>query len=260
MLATMPCARVSPLTLGVLLTLGGCGPAVVGQDPDVIWWADHEAGDFSEWDTGGYHWSTEGGSTRIVTAVARSGRHSFESSVSSLEPGRQSGAQASRSGSLPTEAFYSAWFYLPERVSSTSYLVLTKFRSRSDPANSATIVNTWDIDILTDASGSMFPQLYDHAETQGLWRTDFRIPVDRWFQIEVFLRAVNDDTGRITVWFDGELLFDVTGKATIPSSIFEWSVGSVAEEIAPSPAVIFIDDAAISKRRLGPDFPAFWRP
>jgi len=51
----------------------------------------------------------------------------------------------------------------------------------------------------------------------------------------------------------------VSGQPTMPSSYIEWVVGGGTEVIDPSPAIMFIDDAAVSKRRLGPDFPVFWR-
>ncbi len=242
------------------LTLCGCGPARLGQDPDILWWTDHETGSFSDWDNGGSHWATEAGSAKIVAAPnpTRSGIHSFESRVTSPGAGTQSGAQAARYY-LPTDAFYSAWFYLPAAITSTTYLVLTKFRSRKDPADPATVANTWDIDIDTTSTGTMFLALYDHANANGIEDHTLTIPTNTWFQIEVHLRATTDDTGQVTVWFNGHPSFEISGRSTVPSSYLEWGVGGVAEVITPNPAAVYIDDVAISTRQLGPEFPVFAR-
>jgi hypothetical protein len=63
----------------------------------------------------------------------------------------------------------------------------------------------------------------------------------------------------LSVWVDGELLFDLTDTPTMPSTYAEWGVGGVADVITPPRATSYVDDAAISTRRLGPDFPIFWR-
>jgi hypothetical protein len=242
------------------LMASGCGPARLGQDPDIVWWTDHETGSFTDWDDGGWHWTTEGGSATIVAlpSPARSGSHSFESRVISPGVGIQSGAQGSR-GELPSAAYYSAWFYLPAAITSTSYLVLCKFRSRRDPTDQATITNAWDIDITTNSSGTMFFSLYDHASASALEDYAHAIPLRTWFQVEVYLRAASDATGEITVWIDGVQGFHVLERATMPSSYVEWGVGGIAETITPDPTTLYIDDVAISKRRLGPQFPVFSR-
>ena len=64
---------------------------------------------------------------------------------------------------------------------------------------------------------------------------------------------------RLTIWFDGVQVFDQSGIPTMPSSLIEWDVGGVTEAIVPDPATMFIDDACVSTRRLGPSFPVFSR-
>jgi hypothetical protein len=243
------------------LTACGCGPVHLGRDPDILWWTDHETGDFTEWDQGGYHWSAEGGSTKIaeLPSPTRSGRFSFESQVTSASTGVQSGAQAFRSGGLPSQAYYSAWFYLPQVITSATYLVVFKFRSRQDPADNSTTVNAWDVNVAPDGSGAMFLVLYEHSGANQWEDRTLNVPVRQWFQIEAFLRAANDSSGQITVWCNGTQLFDIAGRATTASSFVEWSVGGVTEVIDPDPTTLFIDDAAVSKRRLGPEFPVFSR-
>jgi len=249
------------VTSVVSVAVCSCGPADLGQSPDILWWTDHETGDFSDWDNGGYHWTSEGGVLDIASSPepARSGTHSLLSSVTSPGAGTQSGAQASRSVGLPTEAYYSAWFYFPQAISSTNYWLFSKFRSRTDPNDDTTIVNTWDLDVMTDSNGSMSFALYHHANGSQLNAASPSVPIGRWFQVESFLRATDDTSGRLSVWIDGVQAFDVSGQATMPSSYIEWSVGGISEVISPSPTTMYVDDAAISTSRLGPNYPVFWR-
>ncbi len=253
-------ARLAFLCFFAALVPVGCGPARLGQDPDILWWTDHETGSFADWDQGGWHWTTEAGSAAVVAlpSPVRSGRYSFESRVTSPGTGIQSGAQAARA-ELPSDAYYSAWFYLPQAVTSTTYLVLCKFRSRRNAADPATLTNAWDIDIAIDSSNAMFLALYDHANTNRLEDHTHAIPLNRWFQLEIHLRASTLNDGQVTVWLDGAQLFDVADRATMPSSFVEWGVGAIAEIITPNPTTLYVDDAAISVRQLGPHYPVFSR-
>jgi hypothetical protein len=101
--------------------------------------------------------------------------------------------------------------------------------------------------------------LYHHSTGNMPNLANPPVPIGRWFQTEALVRAAGDATGQLTVWFDGTLVFDVSGQPVMPSSYVEWSVGGVAEVISPAPATLYVDDAAISTERLGPGYPVFWR-
>ncbi len=118
------------------------------------------------------------------------------SSVKSQAVGTQSAAQALRTGGLPTEAYYSAWYYFPKPIISTSYWAFFQYRSRTDAADSSTVLNVWDLEVMTDSNGTMYLSLYLHAfgsVAVNRWdNTTANIPVGQWFQVEAFLRATND--------------------------------------------------------------------
>jgi hypothetical protein len=59
------------------------------------------------------------------------------------------------------------------------------------------------------------------------------------------------------VWQDGELTFHATGQ-TSETTYTEWMVGAVADGLTTPASQVYIDDAAISRRRLGP-LPPFTR-
>jgi hypothetical protein len=236
----------------------------MGQSPEIIWWTDNETGDLTDWNNGGYVWNSNSGSSfKIATSPSpvRSGKYSLCSSVTSTGVvGTQAGAEAFRNSGLPPEAYYSAWYYFPAAVTApTTYWLFFKFRSRTGTTSDAPISGFWDLDVDIDSTGAMYLALYNHNISSDVpLLSQPAIPIGRWFQVEVFLRAATDTTGELAVWFDGTQIADVTGQ-TAYSSYVDWAVGGVGEVLSPSQVTMYIDDAAISTQRLGPDFPVFWR-
>jgi hypothetical protein len=248
--------------------VAACGPAPVdlGPSPEILWWSDHETGDFSDWLQGGdgFVWSAEGGHIEVAAGIARSGTHAIRAGVVSPTAGMQSAGIAMRTGGTPARAYYSAWYYVPAAATDTTYWLFFKFRSRRTATDSTTIVDVWDLDFLPAGGGTMRLSLYHHgsgAIAAGVIApiAPAEIPIGRWFQIETLLSAAADETGQLTVWQDGMKVYDIAGKATMPSAYVEWSVGGITEMIDPGGATLYVDDAAISTERLGPSFPIFWR-
>jgi hypothetical protein len=239
----------------------GCGsePETLGQSPEILWWTDHETTDFTDWerDGKGSTWSAFNGRIEIVEGPARSGSHAARASVASAGPGFPSAGIAVRADALPS-AHYSAWYYLPASPSTLTYWVFFKFRSRRTATDPLSAVEVWDLDFVMGPASVLELSLLRHGVGNELPRTKLPIPIERWFQIEAFLSAANDSSGRLSIWQDGILVFDVAGP-TMPSSHVEWNVGSVAELIAPPNSLLYVDDAAISTERLGPNYPIFWR-
>src|SRR6185295_19011783 len=99
------------------IAIGACSPAPIamGTSPEILWWTDHEDWDFSGWskggaDRGGIITSNEG-KVDVATAYARSGRYAMRATVTSPGEPVASVGMAQRSGVLPKEAYYSAWYY-----------------------------------------------------------------------------------------------------------------------------------------------------
>lgn len=242
------------------------GPSDLGQSPDILWWTDHETGDLSDWVRNGGSTYTSGGQLDIVTSPVRSGRYALRSGITSSS-GTLSAAIVQRDGSMPREAYYSAWYYVPVAATATSYWLFSKFRQLCTPDASSTDSEAWDLDFLPDRTGApgMQFQLFSHLSPIREIATA-SVPIGRWFQVEAFLRAANDNTGQLTVWEDGTQIFDIqnqptltTADPTLPTTCIEWTVGGITGTITPSSATFYVDDAAISTHRLGPDYPIFWR-
>jgi hypothetical protein len=251
-------AAVAGLSAGAfaVVCMAGCGQELaVGSD--VLWSARFETGDFSEWT------ATPGG-----TATAFPAPNMFEASTERVHHGSYAakltvapgtdGAQANvglvRSGNLPVEAYYSAWYYLPRTVIVGTYWVIFKFRMRTVADDPSTSTELYDLDLTNLPSGEMSLRLYNHV-TAGDVALDVDapvLPVGQWFQIEAFYRNAADSTGRLTYWLDGRPIVDVAGPSGSPTPWVAWDVVSVAVNLTPSPAVLYVDDCAVSRTRVGP--------
>ena len=79
------------------------------------------------------------------------------------------------------------------------------------------------------------------------------MPVGQWFQIEAFYRNTQDGTGRLTFWLDGRQIVDIANQPMATTPRVEWYACSLAQNLTPSTAVLYIDDCAVSRTRVGPN-------
>ena len=110
-----------------------------------------------------------------------------------------------RTAGLPPEAYYSAWYYLPQTISVGTFWILFKFRLRTDVADPASDDEFFDLGLVNAADGSLTLSIYNHRSGMNLPIVTPApvVPVSVWFQIEAYYRNAQDDTGRLTVWLDG---------------------------------------------------------
>ncbi|HVZ71551.1 MAG TPA: heparin lyase I family protein [Polyangia bacterium] len=260
----MNAARAAGLALVVALatTVGACSdaPLSLGADPDFLWWSDHESGDLSDWtrtsDTGSGATYVVGGDVAVSTDRARSGTHALRSTVTATG---STAAQIFRAGFGARAAYYGAWFSLPASATPASYWVFFSFHARMA---SGADVALWDVKLAPGADGLELALLH-HDSGDVAPVAHVAVPLDRWFQVESSFVASPGADGRLQVWLDGALAFDVAGPTSPadPSTApVTWTVGTNTDGLTPTPATLYIDDAYVSKRRLGPDFPVFWRP
>jgi hypothetical protein len=129
------------------------------------------------------------------------------------------------------------------------YWVILKFR----PQDQATMNELYDLDLINLPTGEMSLQLYDHRS--GVVELDVLsplVPVARWFHIEAFYRNAQDGAGHLTVWLDGHQIVDIANEP-MPTPLVEWNACSIGQDLTPGMAVLYVDDAAVSRTRVGPD-------
>lgn len=221
-----------------------------------VWRADHETGDLSQWtkDQGGEAvFNTGTGRVKVTDIVARSGRYSLALTVRDAD-GKQQAARIFRWYENPKSGYYSAWYYFPQRFEPKLWWNVFQFKTHdrngvSQPA--------WSLNVGNLPDGKMTFYLYSSLKrrtyNRPLTSTPLPIPVDRWVHVEAFYRRATDGTGRIAIWQGGTKIYDVAGVRTALTEYTDWSLTNYTDRITPSTATLYIDDAAISTRRLGPE-------
>jgi hypothetical protein len=262
-----PNAIRSLLAVGCLALASGCGQDLnVGSD--VLWSSRFEVGEnsFPEWTSVPFGF---GGAGPVPDPNTPNQPNTIEVSGEHFHPGQGKlaakltisdtadnttgiGASLVQSGSLPNQAYYSAWYYLPQSVFVGYYWVIMKFRFRTVPDDLNTAQELFDVNLTSPSAGVMSLRLYDHLTgmDQPLKVSNPPVAVNAWFQLEAFYRAAADNTGQLTLWLDGKLILDLAG-ATGPAGWVAWDVVSVGKSLNPEPAVLYVDDCAISKTRIG---------
>ncbi len=161
------------------------------------------------------------------------------------------------------EAYYSAWFFVPQRYTLQLYGWNSWWQYKSatsdgkhDPFFSLNMANF--------SSGTMRLQLnwWTGLKIEGpqpgqsggrAWNSPIEIPIGRWFHVEVRYVCAADFTGAVQVWQDGSQIFDLKGVRTrYENGNCIWSVNNYGEKVSPSPVSIYVDDVAVSKTRVGP--------
>lgn len=252
----MSAAGLGRAVAGALLVAltAGCAPRM-DLGSNVLWASLFEDGMFDEWTgVGGSASAFPSPNTIVVSdAYAHHGTHAAELTIDAGGDGTQGNAGLSRKGDLPVQAYYSAWYYLPRTIAVGTYWVLFKFRQRTDAADANTEKEFYDLDLVNAADGSLTLSLYDHQleGTVPLASPAAVVPAGRWFQLEAFYRNAQDDSGRLTIWFDGRQVVDLAGRPMAPTPWVEWDVVNVGENLTPSTAVVVVDDCAISLSRVG---------
>jgi hypothetical protein len=228
---------------------------VIGDaSASMLWRATFETGDLSEWKGDGQGGEYNENITldpTPTTAVAHGGQYA---GMITLSPSfaMTSTNYLFRNQPSPPAAYYSAWFYVPSTIKVSAWLSLTHFReSQTNDGNNLSAL--WDVNLYPRPYGGLAAQLYDYVNHMNWVQPNpVAFPFDTWVQLEVFLAKSTGPGGRITVWQDGVLIFDRPG-ATVQNDWIQWDAGGASDpNLTPSPATIYIDDAAISTTRLGP--------
>ena len=245
-----------PLSFSACLCIAGlasaCAPTLdVGSD--VLWATDHESGGLGDWYAdGGGGLLTDSANSTVTPAdtVAHSGRYSLK--FVDLAMSDTEGPAIYRELQSPPDAYYSAWYYLPRLYQTNSQWTIQKFRSRSDSDPEA-ISHGHDLNLRTLPGGQVVLYVFSHdpAYLQApLANPPAFVPVETWFQLEVFYSPRTDETGRILVWLDDRLVYDLEDRRTTGSDDVLWTPCSIGEDVQPSPPELYLDDASISLARV----------
>jgi len=244
LLAGAACARQADL--GSI----GDGPA------SVLWRGTFEPGNLSEWtgDGEGNVFTPTGGDKPAATLVmAHSGRYGGQFTIAP-KASMASTSYLFRNQPSPLQAYYSAWFYVPSTIAVGAWLSLTHFTG-SDTGDGKNLSAIWDVNLYPLLGGGLAAQLYDYLGTGFNQRqiAPVPFPLDTWVQLEVYLSKATGPTGEVTVWQDGVQILQRLNVQTVSNDWMQWDAGGAADATTlPSPAFLYMDDAAISLVPVGP--------
>ncbi len=225
-------------------------PSPAPESGSLVWKADMEEGSLADWfypetgesgPYGGGEYNDASGDSITSTAQAQGGSWSAKMVL-------PLGAGATRlfrwkEPRERVEAYYTANFFFPQRYSSPLWWNIFQFKSRTSSANDP----FWVVNVGNRSDGSMYLYLYDWINRRSYSQSVANLPVGRWVEIKAYLSQSSSGLGRLTIWQDGTLLWDLSGISTkYADGDQQWSVNSYTEAVTPTPVVTYVDNAAIS--------------
>ncbi len=242
------------LLLSSLAVAAGCAPRLeLGSD--LLWSARHETGDLREWSAdmkGGSASDAPDTSLAVSTDYAHSGRYSVKLANAAVSAAEE--VRLWRNDQFPQAAFYSAWFYLPRGYQTANDWTIMQLRNPV-PSDPSTISLLLDVDLRSLPGGDLILSVYDHRPEYLRAATPdpaVPVPLESWFQVQVFFDDSAGGDGRFTLWMNDQLLYDLQRPFNVPGTVY-FSVCNVGYALSPSDSAIYVDDAAISLTRVGAD-------
>jgi hypothetical protein len=222
------------------------GMLVPVTDPIAVPWSTGFETGLCDWDRAqGFCYGDPGATFGVVSAPAHTGTKALSFTVT---PSDTSGRQARcvREGTLPAEAIYGAWFYVPELATNTGNWNLMHFQG-GEPGSS--ISGWWDVSLGNDAdSGKLVTQVLDYVGQAPLRPQIYKgreIEVGQWVHLEFRWRRATDATGEVELRQDGQQVVLKENIATDDADWGQWYVGNLATALDQPDSTVYVDDVSI---------------
>jgi hypothetical protein len=253
----------------LLLSMGAAScsdPLELGND--LIWSASHETSGLDEWtenDSGGTFAPSADSMIEISEERAHSGARALKltnptgwnpnerdpNDNSKIVADGAEGPSVHHAVGELADAYYSAWFLLPEDYRVDPTLTLLRLRAREGPGEAPR--GGEELLLRSVSAGGYVLQVMSHNPgflLEPLAHPAPRVAAGEWFQLEV--RYEPQGSGRLRVWLDGALVYDLPERLGAVAEDIVLDVCNVVERSDPSPLVLFVDDAAVSLSRVSP--------
>jgi hypothetical protein len=172
-------------------------------------------------------------------------------------------AQPDDPNNLPDEAYYSAYYYLPQTIVTEWWNLMQWKRSALLSDGNQTRRMTYSLSGAY-AQGNLYLTLRSRVNEQGQFVEPGKIlavapqplPIGSWVQLECFYRWAKTPTGRITCWQNGTQLWDIENVITEFDTEYrsyprQWTVNNEIGLSSPTNHVVFVDDFAVRTQPLG---------
>ena len=233
------------------VTAAGAGS---GGEPALLFEATHSDGNLAEWDegpdadAGGYYADPGVALPKYVMEPARSPGGAAQITIDT-NPGDRIARLYRRIEH--SDAYYSAWFYLNEDHTPSSWWSIFLFRAVKDRNAS---IDLWSVDLLRRDDDTLTFGVFDHASSELIPATvEPTIEVGRWFQLQAFLHQESGKPSKVTFYCDGVEFLTLDDATAAPKDQpLYWVIGNGAAKLAPTVSTLFVDDAAISSAFIAP--------
>jgi hypothetical protein len=190
-------------------------------------------------EVGGYCYTDGDASYEVVAEPAHSGDRAAAFSVHSADAAAHT--RCVRQGTLPDDAYYGAWFYVPTPATRAGLWNLMLFQG----FNADVPKRLWDVSIGSTDTGGQALFVFDHRAGEVLMGTaGVELPIGAWVHVVLRLRRAADDTGVVALYQDGALLLEDM-RSTDDTAWAQWYVGNLADGRAPPDSTVYVDDVSI---------------
>jgi len=174
--------------------------------------------------------------------------HSGKSAAAFTVDGEDGGVQQARcalEGTLPVDAYYGAWFYIPALTTNNHVWNLFHFQAGSD------LHGLWDVSLSNDANGNLNLYVLNFlwvAPSDHLLSAQIPVPIGSWFHVEFHLKRAKDATGEAALYQDGQRVVDfgtLVTDNTDSTDFGQWFAGNLADSLLPPESTLYVDDVTI---------------
>jgi hypothetical protein len=177
---------------------------------------------------------------RLVDAPVHTGRYAAEITVvTGTDGGAQPQGRCARQGVLPVEAYYGAWFLIPEAATNLGLWNLFHFRTDSSP------FGLWDVSLTKELKLELYSQRYVNSAE----RFSPPVPIGRWFHVVLYLKRAKDASGAVALYLGDQQgdqkVVEYTNIVTDDTDWAQWYVGNLADNMNPPACTVYLDDVSI---------------
>jgi len=195
---------------------------------------------------GGFCYKGGSSNLRFVSEPVHSGLYAAEFAITAATKVEAAQVRCVREGTLPTAAYYGAWYYISAIPDSNASWNLFHFQGD----NASKGGNTWDVTLVHNSSGDLSLFVYNSWVKLPDQLNNPALPIGEWFHIVMYLRLATDDTGEVTLYQNDTSIFHLANIKTDNSSGWgQWYVGNYAFENEQGELLLYVDDLTISATR-----------
>jgi hypothetical protein len=236
---TMYLVRRIWLSLSILSTSLVC----IGASAEVLFKADFETGDLSQWSTTGTRsQNATPGNVQVVTDIVQEGKYAGKFTIHEDDVFNDRQLRVQVGGPRVTveegsDTYMSFYMYMAEAPKDRDNF----FYWEGNPPPRYNNVMTWWVEP-KEGDGAIIKYGTGNLGRNGThWEADF--PIGKWHQVTMHIHWSEDpEKGNTRLWFDGALVLDKKLKTKGPESVYFCQPGIHRSPHRPSVDTIYFDN------------------